>query len=154
MPAGGILTLQTSNVTLNEAEAKQRKLPSGQYVRLCVRDSGVGMDEETQAHVFEPFFTTKEVGKGTGLGLSTVLGIVEQSCGAIWCESELGRGTHSQSPCCRRSQLKLTRQHTSNGNRRAESPRGAAETVLLVEDQEMVRNLACTILKDSGYVVL
>ena len=93
MPAGGTLTIHTANVAIDEVEAHLHNLGAGQYVELTVRDTGTGMDPETQTHVFEPFFTTKEPGKGTGLGLATVLGIVEQSGGAIWCHSELGQGT-------------------------------------------------------------
>lgn len=152
MPAGGTLTMLTANVVLNEPEAKLRNLRAGQYVQLSVRDSGVGMDEETQAQIFEPFFTTKEGGRGTGLGLSTVLGIVEQSGGAIWCQSELGQGT--------RFQVLLPAitadadQGQSPSADLAESPEGVAEIVLLVEDEDMLRRLARTILKDRGYVVL
>lgn len=151
MPAGGKLTIHTANAVLSEAEAKIRNLPAGQYVRVDVRDSGIGMDDETRAHMFEPFFTTKDGGKGTGLGLSTVLGIVEQSGGAIWCQSELGQGTrfHILLPAIAAE----AGQEQSLSANSAEAPKGAA-VVLLVEDEEMVRKLASTILKGRGYVVL
>jgi two-component system CheB/CheR fusion protein len=151
MPAGGTLTIQTENVTLDGADAHLHNLAAGQYVELGVRDTGTGMDPATQAHVFEPFFTTKGTGKGTGLGLATVLGIVEQSGGAIWCHSELGQGT--------RFKILLPAitaapdaGHSAGGL--AEAPRGRAEVVLLVEDEDKVRKLARTVLEHRGYVVV
>jgi len=94
MPGGGRLSIGTTRFTLHEEHVERRhRMPAGDYVCLVVADTGVGMDETTQAHLFEPFFTTKEVGKGTGLGLATVYGIVKQSGGYIWVYSEPGHGT-------------------------------------------------------------
>ncbi len=152
MPGGGILTIYTANMILSEPEAKVRSLPAGQYVELGVHDTGSGMDEETKAHIFEPFFTTKDAGKGTGLGLSTVLGIVEQSGGAIWCESDLGRGTtfHLLLPA-----IVVDVTHENNlSSPLIETPNGTGEVVLLVEDEEMVRRLARSVLQMRGYIVL
>ena len=152
MPAGGTLTIQTSNAAMGEAEALRHNLGAGRYVGLEVRDTGLGMDPETQARVFEPFFTTKEIGKGTGLGLATVLGIVEQSGGAIWCDSEIGQGTKFT------ILLPAVAAAPDAGERptgaRAEASKGAAEVVLLVEDEDRVRRLAGKILRGRGYVVL
>jgi two-component system CheB/CheR fusion protein len=152
MLAGGTLTIQTVNATVSEAEAHLHNLGAGQYVELGVRDTGIGMDPETQTHVFEPFFTTKETGKGTGLGLATVLGIIEQSGGAIWCHSELGRGTKFT------ILLPAVAAAADAGERPIDSlaaaPKGSAEVVLLVEDEEQVRKLASKILQSRGYIVL
>jgi len=152
MPAGGRLTIRTENVTLDEPEGRLHNLGAGAYVELGVRDSGIGMDPETQTHVFEPFFTTKETGKGTGLGLATVLGIVEQSGGAIWCHSELGQGTRFTVLLPAFGMAPESDQRASLSL--AESPRGSAEVILLVEDADLVRKLASKILQGRGYVVL
>ncbi|MCE5246295.1 MAG: chemotaxis protein CheB [Candidatus Polarisedimenticolia bacterium] len=150
MPEGGTLTVSTANATLTEADAAGRDLPPGRYALMAVSDTGEGMDEDVRAHIFEPFFTTKETGKGTGLGLATVLGIVEQSGGAIRCESEPGEGTTFT------ILLPAVAEAQDAGPRPTESlaavPKGS-EVVLLVEDEEMVRVLARRVLETRGYVV-
>jgi two-component system CheB/CheR fusion protein len=152
MPDGGTLTIETSNVTLTEAENPSQVLTPGRYATIAVHDTGIGIDAEMQAHIFEPFFTTKEIGKGTGLGLATVLGIVDQSGGAIRCESEPGRGTSFRIflPA-----VAVTPSRGSTGAAgvlKATRTRGS-EVILLVEDHEMVRALTRDILKMNGYVV-
>jgi CheY-like chemotaxis protein len=133
-----------------EADASEPDLSPGRYVTMAVRDTGVGMNAEMRAHIFEPFFTTKETGKGTGLGLATVLGIIEQSGGAIRCESELDRGTTF------RIFLPAVAEALDMGVQPAgglaKAPKGS-EVILLVEDEDAVRKLARMILKASGYVV-
>jgi two-component system CheB/CheR fusion protein len=151
MPGGGTLTIATANATLKEAGAGNPDLPPGRYVTMAVRDTGIGMDAETRTHLFEPFFTTKEAGKGTGLGLATVLGIVEQSGGAIRCESEPGGGS-TFTVFLPATAETVDRGITVAGGL-AQAPRGS-ETVLLVEDEDAVRVLAQKILERSGYVVL
>jgi signal transduction histidine kinase/CheY-like chemotaxis protein len=151
MPNGGKLIVRTSNVTINEAEAGKRPpMIPGQYVLLSVADTGFGMDEATKTHIFEPFFTTKEVGKGTGLGLATVYGVVKQSGGFIWVTSALGKGTtfeiylpQASGPVAR---LDLETKSPS-------IPDGT-ETILVVEDEAGVRELACQFLRVKGYTVL
>jgi signal transduction histidine kinase/CheY-like chemotaxis protein len=149
MPAGGTLAIETANAAVTEADASAQNLAPGRYAMLAVRDTGVGMDAEKQAHIFEPFFTTKDTGKGTGLGLAIVLGIVEQSGGAIRCQSELGRGTTF------RIFLPAVAEAADKGAGLGltQAPKGS-EVILMVEDEDAVRKLARTILEASGYTVL
>ena len=152
MPQGGRLTLKTSNVTLDQAYARQhRGARPGPHVLLAVSDTGVGMDAETQSHIFEPFFTTKDAGKGTGLGLSTVYGIVKQSGGTIWVESAPGRGTTFE------IYLPLVEKVAAGGELHPALPAhppGGTETILVVEDELSVRKLGANFLASSGYTVL
>ena len=151
MPAGGKLSLRTTNISIDEAQALRRPpMIPGRYVRLTVHDTGHGMDEATKAHIFEPFFTTKEIGKGTGLGLATVYGIVKQSGGFIWVDSVVGAGTTFEIYlpfAAEKAAIAETEEKTSS------IPRGS-ETVLVVEDEAGVRELACQFLRVKGYKVL
>ncbi len=151
MPQGGKLTLETANVDLGEAYARRHAgVRAGPYVMLAVSDTGTGMDEETLSHVFEPFFTTKDVGKGTGLGLATVFGVVQQSDGHIWVHSEPGKGTTFR--------VYLPRIEGAVEETGAEKPLSGSlegtETILLVEDEEAVRDLVRDGLQRRGYTVL
>jgi len=151
MPNGGSLVIRTQNIAVNEPEAAKRPpmLP-GAYVLLSVADTGHGMDDATKVHIFEPFFTTKEVGKGTGLGLATVYGVVKQSGGFIWLISAPGKGTTFEIylPPVTKVAAKPEKEE-----RPPAVPRGT-ETILLVEDEAGVRELACQFLRDKGYTVL
>jgi len=151
MPSGGKLTLETANTELDEAYAREHPpAQPGSYVMLAMSDTGIGMTADTQEHIFEPFFTTKEVGKGTGLGLSTVYGIVKQSGGYIWVYSEPDRGTTFKIYFPRVDQPV---EDVRTEKQPLEIQRGT-ETILLVEDNEQVRQLTCEVLTDSGYKVL
>jgi two-component system cell cycle sensor histidine kinase/response regulator CckA len=150
MPRGGQLTIETSNVALDENYSRQYPyIQPGEYVQITISDSGIGMDQETQARIFEPFFTTKEIGKGTGLGLSMVYGIVKQHEGHINVYSEVGKGTtfkvflpvHAGAPGKQAPEVKLPLI-------------GGTETILLAEDEEALRNLARVVLEELGYTVL
>lgn len=149
MPNGGKLTIETDNVYLDEAYARNHiPVSPGQYVMVALSDTGEGMDAETQKQIFEPFFTTKEVGKGTGLGLSMAYGVVKQSGGYIWVYSEVGKGTTFK------IYLPMVEgQVEHSADIAPELPKGT-QTVLLVEDEEAVRELVRDILELQGYTVL
>jgi PAS domain S-box-containing protein len=151
MPAGGKITIETANVELDEIYARTHgQVRPGPHAVLILSDTGTGMDQETQSRVFEPFFTTKEVGKGTGLGLATVYGIIKQSGGNIWVYSELGKGTTFKIylPQIDQNEVPNARPDLSD-----ESLTGT-ETILLVEDESSLRDLAFAILVKRGYTVL
>jgi CheY-like chemotaxis protein len=153
MRAHGRVTIATGRATLDEVYAQSHAgigIPPGEYVLLSVTDTGSGMSREVQARIFEPFFTTKPVGQGTGLGLSTVYGIVKQSDGFVWCYTEPGRG----------STFKIYLPRAGARSLRSAPPgtpaelRGGTETILVVEDEDVVRSLACRGLREQGYTVL
>ena len=135
----------TSSASLNP-EARE-----GEYVLLAVSDTGQGMDQLVLSHIFEPFFTTKEKGKGTGLGLATVYGIIKQSNGFIFCNSELGKGTTFRIYLPRSVEEK---EQAAESSKSVSRPQGGAELILLVEDDDGVRSLARSILGKAGYAVV
>ena len=151
MPQGGILTIETANVTLDKTYAEQHEeVTSGDYVRVAVSDTGTGIPPDVLAKVFEPFFTTKEVGKGSGLGLSMVFGFVKQSGGHITIYSEVGLGTS----------VKLYIPRSLDGQTEKEVKNDAiehalgSERILIVEDDPDVRKIPAAILRDQGYDVV
>jgi two-component system, cell cycle sensor histidine kinase and response regulator CckA len=150
MPTGGLISIETANVQLDDSYAKTHPgVQPGDFVMIAVSDTGHGMDAETRRRIFEPFFTTKAQGKGTGLGLATVYGIVKQSGGDIWVYSEPGKGTTFKLyfPRVAAAPAELT-----EGG--AELQPTGSETVLLVEDEKAVRDLAAKMLQKLGYTVL
>ncbi len=152
MPKGGKLILETSTVSFDDAFARQHPpMSPGDHVLLAVSDSGVGMDPAIVSRIFEPFFTTKEVGKGTGLGLSTVYGIVQQSGGHIFVYSEPGRGTTFK-VYLPSAEAKI--EHDSCCGEQPEFAKGAKATILLVEDDELIRALTRQMLEEHGYHIV
>ena len=152
MPEGGRLTIETSNRWLDDRSARGRDLPSGQYVSLCVSDTGTGMPPEVVARAFDPFFTTKPVGQGTGLGLSMVHGFVRQSGGQVRIYSEQGRGTMI---CLYLPRHRAEAHEAESLPDLAEVPRAEqGETVLVVDDDPAVRMLVAEVLEDLGYAVV
>ena len=150
MPSGGKITIQSSNVMVRQNVGERRFIQPGRYSVIAVSDTGHGMDKETQSRIFEPFFTTKEKGKGTGLGLSTVYGIVKQSNGYVFAESQIGSGTtfYVYLPRVEDTVEELGPVAAQ------ESEKGGCETVLLVEDEDSVRELVRVTLASRGYQVL
>ena len=153
MSGHGQVTIETAPAVWDEVYAQRHggvDVPLGNYVMLAVSDTGCGMDPEVQARIFEPFFTTKAIGQGTGLGLSTVYGIVKQSGGYVWVYSEPGSGSVFK--------IYLPAAHSQESSpvmsARLEAPEGGSETILVIEDEDMVRNLASRGLKDHGYTVV
>jgi PAS domain S-box-containing protein len=159
MPSGGKLTIETSNVALDEDYARfHAPLRPGDYVMIAISDTGAGMDSDTQSHIFEPFFTTKGT-KGTGLGLSTVYGIIKQSGGYIWVYSEVGRGTTFKIYLPRIASTGETAAQVaapgfSNNDVRNNNVEPGTETILLVEDEANLRYLARQYLEKQGYKVI
>jgi signal transduction histidine kinase/CheY-like chemotaxis protein len=153
MPSGGKLTIETSNVSLDEEYARfHAPLRPGDYVMLAISDTGLGMDSETQSHIFEPFFTTKGP-KGTGLGLSTVYGIVKQSGGYIWVYSEIGKGTTFKIYLPRVAERAESPALVVSSQELAVTEPGT-ETILLAEDEANLRYLARQFLEKQGYKVI
>ncbi len=152
MPRGGKLVIRTANVRLDRQAASElsASLKPGEYVELSVTDTGGGMDEETMSHIFEPFFTTKGPGKGTGLGLATVYGIVRQTGGGISVESELGKGSTFRIYLPVESAPVDFARATLAPVEKSEN----FETVLVVEDEDIVRELVCEVLEHQGYNVI
>jgi two-component system, cell cycle sensor histidine kinase and response regulator CckA len=154
MPEGGVLSISTRNIHLDTSEREQL-LPPGDYSLLSVGDSGQGMDADTMAHIFEPFFTTKGE-RGTGLGLATVYGIVKQSGGFIFVDSEPSRGSafHLYFPCVSGDSITAAKAAVVTPSTAGPGRSRARTTILLVEDSEAVRGLARRFLEEAGHIVL
>ena len=150
MPTGGKLVIETANLNVDQAQADRWDCRPGKYVSLAVNDNGIGMTEEVKRKAFDPFFTTKDTGKGTGLGLSICYGIIKQNGGHIEVDSEIGAGATFKIflPCSTR-EVSLLPQH-----QKSEDLPGGKETILLAEDEPMIRSMCTRVLYDNGYKVL
>ncbi|HEX3666818.1 MAG TPA: ATP-binding protein [Rhizomicrobium sp.] len=150
MPNGGMLTIETANKWLDERAAKDRDVPPGQYVSICVTDTGVGMAPDVAARAFDPFFTTKPIGQGTGLGLSMIYGFARQSGGQVRIYTEVDKGT---TMCLYLPRYMGNAETVENAT--AETPEhGFGECILIVDDEVMVRLLVKDVLTEHGYRVL
>ena len=150
MPGGGKLTIETANKWLDERAAKDRELPPGQYISLCVTDTGTGMTPEVIARAFDPFFTTKPLGQGTGLGLSMIYGFVRQSGGQVRIYSEMGQGT----TMCLYFPRHMGKLEDDAAPANEMMERGFGETVLVVDDEPTVRMLVTEVLAESYYNIV
>jgi signal transduction histidine kinase/ActR/RegA family two-component response regulator len=148
MPSGGLLSLETKNVTLDENYSKSFYVKPGNYVKISVADTGVGMDEKTQRRIFEPFFTTREMGRGTGLGLATAYGIIKGHGGVINVYSEKGHGATFN------IYLPVSEKKVEKEGKSSEELLRGKETILLVDDEEVVLNVSRMVLERLGYKVL
>jgi CheY-like chemotaxis protein len=150
MPNGGKLIIETANRWLDERAAAERELPPGQYISLCVSDTGAGMTPDVVAHAFDPFFTTKPLGQGTGLGLSMIYGFARQSGGQIRIYTEVGKGT----TMCLYLPRHIGPLAPSGDVESEEISHGAGEAILIVDDEASVRMLVTEVLTENGYNVL
>lgn len=148
MPAGGELYLETQNVTLDEDYVKPFNMSPGRFVKIAITDTGVGMDKKTRQRIFEPFFTTKEMGRGTGLGLASVHGIIKNHAGIINVYSEKGEGTTFT------MYLPATEKKPMEGKELSEEIQKGRETILLVDDEDMILTVGRKLLKSLGYTVI
>jgi len=151
MPDGGTLTIETANTSIDDRTARDRDLPPGDYVSVCVTDTGTGMQPETVRRAFEPFYTTKPIGQGTGLGLSMVYGFAKQSGGQVRIHSEVGQGTTVY--------IYVPRYHGDADEETEEVagdllPVAGAQTILVVDDEATIRHLIDEVLDDLGYTVI
>ncbi len=151
MPRGGRIIIETANIDFDENFAKEHMpVKAGSYVMLAVSDTGTGIEKEALSRIFEPFFTTKPAGEGTGLGLSMVYGVVQQSGGSIWVYSEVGKGTSFKMYFPRVDESAISLIEPRPDSRVA----SGSETILLVEDEETLRELTAELLRSGGYRVL
>jgi two-component system cell cycle sensor histidine kinase/response regulator CckA len=155
MADGGVMTIETSNVTFDEADVEQRReIRPGSYVRLAVTDTGAGFDPKIKASLFEPFFTTKAKGKGTGLGLATVYGVVKQSDGYIYASNMPGGGATFEVFLPAVEAPEQTHRSFGTTDEVDQLQQAGHETILLVEDEEPLRAMALSVLEECGYTVL
>jgi CheY-like chemotaxis protein len=151
MPDGGRLTIETANKWLDQRAAAERELTPGQYLSLCVTDTGTGMAPDVISRVFDPFFTTKPLGQGTGLGLSMIHGFVRQSGGQVRVYSEVGKGT---TMCLYLPRFLGDAETPEAAEAGAGAESGHGETVLVIDDEEPIRMLITDVLEEAGYRVL
>jgi CheY-like chemotaxis protein len=150
VPNGGRITIETANKWLDDRAAKERDLPPGQYISLCVSDTGVGMTADVIEKIFDPFFTTKPLGQGTGLGLSMIYGFVRQSGGQVRVYSEVGKGT----TMCMYFPRFVGNIADEERPEDLAIDRGAGETVLIIDDEPAIRMVIAEVLSEVGYRVI